>query len=84
MDRGEQMELFRSERTDVCPICEDPLSTIPSIIEHCATHVIRVEESGTGYMWQCGCGERDGIWYEKVPAIASLSLHMHERHRIAI
>jgi hypothetical protein len=78
------MSLPSTERAVACPICGEALSRIPSIIDHSATHIIRLENPSSGYIWRCGCGKYDGMWEQKIPAIASLSLHMQEQHLIEI
>ncbi len=49
---------------------------------HNLRHAIPATDGGTGFMWQCGCGESDGVWDEKPGAAAGLSDHMQRRHGI--
>jgi hypothetical protein len=74
------MGIFSKSKGVVCAVCEEELGRQPNMLSHNLDHVIPSPDGGPGFAWQCGCGEVDGVWDQRVGAAAGLTDHMRKRH----
>jgi hypothetical protein len=72
------MGLF-SKKLDTCPICDAGIEP-GHLASHNLSHAIPSPDGGGDYMWECSCGEKDGMWNQTMGAAAGLTLHMNQRH----
>ena len=74
------MGLF-GKRLDTCPICDAGIQRGSLAIHNMDSHAIPSPDGGGGYIWECACGERDGVWDQPEGAAAGLTQHMvGQRH----
>lgn len=64
---------------DTCPICDAGIESGRLLVHNMNEHAIPTPD-GRGYVWQCSCGERDGVWDQTTGAAAGLTQHMTRRH----
>jgi hypothetical protein len=78
---GSKVGFFGGKSTQ-CPVCREVLDRKANMPLHNLKHVIPATDGGPGFMWECGCGESDGVWDNKAGAAAGLTKHMEIQHDI--
>lgn len=72
------MGLFK-KKLDTCPICDGGVER-GGLMAHNLSHAEPAPDGQPGFIWNCKCGERDGVWDQAAGAAAGLTQHMTQRH----
>lgn len=64
---------------EVCPICAVALIPNSVLTGHMIKHVSQVEDGG--WMWECFCGEREGVYTNELGAADTLANHVRGSHK---